>query len=232
MDSPGGLSHNFMFFDAEARGVATEEREARSKELVDLVKQLNYYQTREQPPPRQVGDKAVEQPQFKFHVVGDDLETATHAAYPQTGSFDHITSANRVLFEDACLLFCIPKGLSFGGGSSVSGAGPQERLHHAFLKSTRSRVENVLTAVYGRVYNDVESEVKLIPHNPSCGDLLVLIELRKAGLLPDSVAATLVGEALGADCSGLHGEKGEMKDELGEKDEDSQSQASSTLRLE
>jgi hypothetical protein len=133
-------------------------------------------------------------------------ETATHALYPSTISFDHLTSAQRSFFEETTLLFSIPRGLTFGGGSALSGTGPQFELFKSMLKGLRTRVETMLSAVYTSLF-DRDDDVKLIPFNPTCEDIDSLINLQKAGLLPPELGARLVGEALGEDCSNAHGEK-------------------------
>lgn len=72
----GGLNPSSMFFDQESTDVLRENEQNRGESLIDLVKRLNDYQTREQPP-KVVGDKQIKEPEPRFFMVppGNSVRT-------------------------------------------------------------------------------------------------------------------------------------------------------------
>ena len=198
--SAGGGDLSSMFFDSESMAAHADREGERNAALVHASRIINQLQTRNAPPMSTTTGKAIAAPDIRTHIIPEQLESATHAMYPNSETLASITEARRDLFLRIGVLFSVPHGLTLGSGSSLSGSGPQFELFQTRLASVRSELETLLTACYLRMgLGQSDDVVKLQPHNPACRDVDTLIKLHEKGLLDHETASELASEAIGLD---------------------------------
>jgi hypothetical protein len=228
----GGIHPTSLFFDSEAMQVHKESQRDSMEQMLELLTELNRRQTTIAPSAGEnttrtsVAGVEVERPEPRFSLVPQGLESATHARYATSSGLHHVTAAGQALFEQIGILFSVPRGLTTGQGSAVSGAGPQNELFQSSLATLRSHVETALTAVYAEMFNAPDQRVKLVSFNPECKDIPSILSLHAAGLLDTGVASRLAADALGIDaCPSMAGG-------VGEADDDASSQVSNSRTLQ
>lgn len=228
----GGVDPASLFFDREALQVHKDSEKQGMERLIELVAELNRRQTTIAPDPNEnktktrVGDVEVQRSEPRFSLIPIGLESATHSRYASCSSLNHVTEAGQTLFEQIGVLFSVPRGLTTGVGSSVSGAGPQKELFDSMLETLRGTVETVLTAVYSQMFGVYDQHVKLVKFNPRCQDIDSIQALYAAGLLETATAQRLAAEAMGIDAACAA-----PKSDVNSRAEDDDG-ASSTLQLE
>ena len=203
----GGMDVGSLFFDRESMAVNQQGEEDREVQLVELVKKINKMQTTAgdvEQTSTSVNGVKVDRTEPQFHVVPQALESATHARYATSDGLQALTAASEQLFVQLGTLYSVPRGLTIGQGSALSGAGPQDALFKSMLGTLRNSIEIALTASYNASFGTNDS-VHLIPFNPKCQDLDLIQKSFASGLLDRQTAVRLTAESLGVDCSmGLH----------------------------
>ena len=189
-----------LFFDSESLESVSKRREEHQKDLLEQVKTLNAWQTRNITPVKnRVTGEAREVEPPRLHVIMEGLETATHAVTAQRASIVELVALRKSVAEDITSAFGIPAGLlRHGDGTKTSSSHAQQRFFDQRVARLRSHTQSVLTELWHRMrlHGSEADEISIIDAESSCHDLDRLESLHAAGLLETTTARQLVANAL------------------------------------